>query len=454
MSASQASLLASLPQAQRQEFLRSLSDAEAVALYYDWLFWSRPGQLPPPGDDWLVWLILAGRGWGKTRVGAEFIRDFCANNPRSRAALVAATFADGRDAMVEGESGLLAITPPQQLRGGDPDKAFNRSIGELYFANGSIAKIYSSEKPGQLRGPQSHVAWCDEAAKFKDAHLGTQEDTTWSNLMMGLRLGKHPRVVVTTTPKPHRLIKQLVKKPTTVVTRGSTFENLANLAPTFRTQILDQYEGTRLARQELYAEILDDVPGALWTLKQLEDLRADAAPDLVRVVVAVDPAVTASDESDETGIIIAGLGADGHGYVLADRTLKASPATWAEEAVKAYREHRADRIVAEVNNGGDLVEATIRSVDPNVPYTPVHASRGKRTRAEPVSALYEKGRVHHLPGLEALEDQMCNWVPDPNSPSPDRMDALVWALTLLMVDPEPRTLRVVYEQPGEDISPV
>lgn len=402
--------------------------------------------------DWLVWLILAGRGWGKTRVGAEFIRDFCVERPNSRAALVAATFADGRDAMVEGESGLLEVTPPWHLKGGAREQAFNRSIGELYFANGSRARIYSSEKPGQLRGPQHHIAWADEAAKFKDAHLGTQEDTTWSNLMMGLRVGAHPRVVVTTTPKPHRLIKQLVGKPFTAAVRGTTFENLENLAPTFRAQILDQYKGTRLARQELYAEILDDVPGALWSLKQIEDLRVAAPPTLVRVVVAIDPAVTASDDSDETGIVVAGLGIDGHGYVLADCTVKASPAAWAERAVTAYHDHHADRIVAEVNNGGDLVELTIRTVDATVPYKAVHASRGKHTRAEPVSALYEKGRVHHVGALEALEDQMCNWVPDPSVPSPDRMDALVWAITELMLEKRERSVRLVYEEPG-GISP-
>ena len=437
MNDSTAESLASLPPTERARLLASLSDAEALSLYYDWRFWARPDQLPPDGD-WLVWLILAGRGWGKTRVGGEFIRDFCTTHPGSRAALVAATFADGRDAMVEGESGLLEITPPYMLKGGTREAAFNRSIGELYFANGSRARIYSSEKPGQLRGPQHHIAWADEAAKFKDAHLGTQEDTTWSNLMMGLRLGEHPRVVVTTTPKPHRLIKQLVGKGFTHLTRGATFDNLANLAPTFRAQILDQYEGTRLARQELYAEILEDVPGALWTLARIDALRRkeEDVPDLRRVVVAIDPAVTSEEDSDETGIVCCGLGENGHGYVLDDVSGRYTPAGWARRAVNLLHEREADRIVAEVNNGGDLVQFTLRTVDPNIPYRKVHASRGKRVRAEPIASLYEQGRVHHVGVFDAMEDQMCNWTPENTGDSPDRMDALVWALSELMLKPK------------------
>jgi phage terminase large subunit-like protein len=380
-------------------------------------------------------MILAGRGSGKTRTGAEFIREFATTHPHSRAALVAATFADGRDAMVEGESGLLAITPPEDFRGGDPERAWNRSLGEVYFANGSVAKVYSAEKPGQLRGPQHHVAWCDEAAKFKDAHLGTQEDTTWSNLMMGLRLGSNPRCVVTTTPKPHRLIKQLVAKPTTHVTRGTTFDNLANLAPTFRAQVLDAYEGTRLARQELYAEILDDVPGALWSLRQLDDLRVQKEPQLKRIVVAIDPAVSTNEDSDETGIIAAGVDEreKAHGYVLADRSGRYSPDDWARAAIDLYHKLSADCIVAEANQGGDMVRFTLRTVDHTVPIKLVHATRGKRVRAEPIAALDEQGRVHHVGALSALEDQMVNWVPDQPGDSPDRVDARVWALTELML---------------------
>ena len=426
--------LALMPEADRAAVLATLSDEQVVALRHDWLFWARPQQVAPDGE-WLVWLVLAGRGYGKTRIGAEFIRSFCTTHPHSRAALVAATFADGRDAMVEGESGLLAVTAPAEMRGGKPDVAWNRSLGEFFFANGSRARIYSSEKPNQLRGPQSHVAWCDEAAKFGDAALGTQEETTWSNLMMGLRLGVHPRCVVTTTPKPNRLIKQLVGKPTTVLTRGSTFDNLENLAPTFRAEILSQYEGTRLARQELYAEILEDVPGALWTLKQLDELRVTSAPDLMRVVVAIDPAVSTNEDSDETGIVACGIDGRGrpHGFVLVDVSGRYSPDAWARRAIALYHELQADCIVAEANQGGDMVRFTLQTADDTVPVKLVHATRGKRVRAEPIAAMYEQGRVHHSGALDVLEDQMVNWVPDMPGDSPDRVDALVWALSDLML---------------------
>jgi phage terminase large subunit-like protein len=276
--------------------------------------------------------------------------------------------------------------------------------------------------------------------------------------MFSLRAGAQPRCVVTTTPKPLRLIRELAGDPATVLVRGTSYENLANLAPTFKAQILDSYEGTRLGRQELYAELLDDVPGALWSRAALDGLRRPAAPALRRVVVAIDPAVSASDESSETGIIVAGVGRDGHGYVLADATIKASPASWAGRAIDCYRRYRADRIIAEVNNGGDLVEATIRSVDASVPYKAVHASRGKHTRAEPVAALYERGLIHHVGdtgSFEALEDQMCNWLPDPGVPSPDRMDALVWALTELMLTLVAQSYRVVVvPEDDRDISPI
>ncbi|MGO8683979.1 MAG: DNA-packaging protein [Thermoleophilia bacterium] len=426
--------LSNLPATERAAILASLSDEDANLLYYDWQFWARPQQLAPPGE-WLVWLVLAGRGYGKTRVGAEFIRAFCTTHPRSRAALVAATFADGRDAMVEGDSGLLSVTAPAEMRGGKADAAWNRSLGELYFANGSRARIYSSEKPGQLRGPQHGVAWCDEAAKFADASSGTTEDTTWSNLMMGLRLGSHPRCVVTTTPRPNRLIKQIIDKPMTVTTRGTTFDNLENLAPTFRAEILSQYEGTRLARQELYAEILEDVPGALWTLKQIEDLTVDAAPELARIVVAIDPAVSSKENSDETGIVAAGVDSRSwpHGYVLADVSGRYSPDGWARRAIALYHSLRADCIVAESNQGGDMVRSTLQTADDTVPVKLVVATHGKRVRAEPIAAMYEQGRVHHVGSLDVLDDQMAGWVPDMPGNSPDRLDAMVWALTELML---------------------
>jgi len=370
---------------------------------------------------------------------------------------VAARFADGRDTMVEGESGLLGILPAAALRGGCAERAWNRSSGELYLANGSSARIYSSEKPAQLRGPAHSIGWADEAAKFADAHLGIRQDTTFANLLLGLRLGSDPRCVVTTTPKPLALIRELIADPRTVVVRGSSHENLPNLAAGFAEQIMATYEGTRLGRQELYAELLEDVPGALWERAMLERGRVATAPGLVRVVVAVDPAMSSGEEAAETGIIVAGLGDDDHGYTLADYSLRGSPACWAAAAVKAYRAHRADRIIAEVNNGGEMVAFTLRSIDATVPCKAVHASRGKQTRAEPIAAFYERGLIHHVGDpqrFEALEDQLCTWAPNESLPSPDRLDALVWAYAELMAKPRPKRYRVVVDPPARPISPV
>lgn len=379
----------------------------------------RINQRTPPGD-WYAWLILAGRGWGKTRTGAEDQAHFALSQPGSRLAVVAPTYADARDTCVEGESGLLSVIPPPCVRD------WNRSLGELVLANGSRFKLFSADEPERLRGPQHHRAWCDELAAWKHPEAFDQ-------LLFGLRLGERPRVVVTTTPKPVRLIRELLQRRDVHVTRGSTFENAANLAPAALAQLRERYEGTRLGRQELYAEVLDDVPGALWTRTPLDALRVQQAPDLLRVVVGIDPAVTSGESADETGIVVAGRGVDGHAYVLADLSCRLSPNGWAKRAVTAYHERQADRIVAEVNNGGEMVELTIRTVDPTVSYKAVHASRGKRTRAEPVAALYEQGKVHHVGGLPDLEDQMCTYVPDAYDGSPDRVDALVWALTELML---------------------
>jgi predicted phage terminase large subunit-like protein len=402
---------------------------------------ARPEQRPPDGD-WLVWVYLAGRGAGKTRSAAEFVKGKALDHPGVRVALVARTFADGRDTMVEGESGLLAILEESDLRGGDREKAWNRSLGELYLANGSRFKIYSSEKPASLRGPQHHYAWGDEAASWLDAHLGDSDDTTWSNLMLGLRLGSDPRCVVSTTPKPVKLLRGtrerpgVLGQPSTMVTRGSTYDNLANLAPTFRAQVLDRYEGTRLGRQELHAELLEDIEGALWTLEMIDRYRLGSklehgiAEGLAKVVVGVDPAATSTDEADETGIVVAGKGNDGRGYVLDDRSCRASPNDWGRRAIQSYRDHEADLIVAEANNGGEMVAHVLKTVDARVPVRMVHASRGKRVRAEPVAALYEQGKVSHIGGFSELEDQLTSWVPD-SGESPDRMDALVWAMAEL-----------------------
>lgn len=391
----------------------------AEQLRHDWRRWARPNQLPPRGD-WTTWMLLAGRGFGKTRTGAEFVRAEVEAGRAGRVALVAPTAADARDVMVEGESGILAICPPRNRPKYEPSKR------RVTWDNGAIATLYSADEPERLRGPQHDLAWPDELAAWRYPE-------TWDMLMFGLRLGARPRAVVTTTPRPTRLIRELIASPTTVVTRGSTYDNRANLAPAFLDTIIRKYEGTRLGRQELYAEVLDDVPGALWTRAMIDAAnQPHATPDLVRVVVAIDPAVTSGEDSDETGIIVAGLDATGLAHVLADRTCRMSPDGWARRAVTAFDEFKADRIVAEVNNGGDLVEATIRTVRRNIPYLKVHASRGKRIRAEPIAALYEQGRVRHAPGLTALEDQMLTFLPEGNEGSPDRVDALVWALTELI----------------------
>lgn len=371
-----------------------------------------------------MWLVLAGRGYGKSRAACEWVREQVEQRRAGRIALVGATASDVRDVIVEGESGILRKSPPWCRPVWQPSKA------RIVWPNGAQAFTYSAEEPDRLRGKQHDAAAADELASWRHPE-------TWDQLMFGLRLGKDPRCIISTTPQPTPIIKALVARaadPSDVrITRGSTYENAANLADAFLQTIVRRYEGTRLGRQELYAEVLDDNPGALWKRAMVDDHRVTSHPALVRVVVAVDPAVTADASSDETGIVVAGLGADGHGYVLEDRSLSASPAGWAREAVTAYRTRSADRIIAEVNNGGDLVEAAIRTVDRDVSYRAVRASRGKQTRAEPIAALYEQGRVHHVGLLARLESQLCDWDPTTAARSPDRLDALVWALTELML---------------------
>jgi predicted phage terminase large subunit-like protein len=306
---------------------------------------------------------------------------------------------------------------------------------QVQWPNGAIATLYSAEEPDRLRGPQHDAALCDELATWRDP-------STWDMLQFGLRLGKNPRIVVATTPRPTKLVRQLLLREGQglVVTRGTTYENRDNLASGFFERIVSRYEGTRLGRQELLAEILMDVPGALWNLDGIDAARRERAPDLTRVVVAIDPAVSTTEGSDETGIIVAGRDERGHAYVLEDLSSKHQPADWARTAIEAYRRHSADRIVAEVNQGGDMVENTLRTLDPNVPYTAVHASRGKYVRAEPVAALYDQGKVHHVGNFALLEDQMTTFVPDIDRSkigSPDRLDALVRALTDLVVERMP-----------------
>ena len=390
----------------------------------------RPAQTAPPGD-WRSWLILAGRGWGKTLTGAGDVARYGLANPGSRIAIVARTFADARDTCVEGDSGLLSCLPRHEIA------AWNRSLGELILRNGTRYKLFSADEPERLRGPQHHRAWSDELGAWGNSAAERDWPQAWDMLQMGLRLGADPRNVVTTTPRPTNLIRHLIGDGMTALTRGKTLENAANLAPQFLDQIVARYAGTRLGRQELDAELLEDVPGALWTWAMLDNRRP--APDLARVVVAVDPAVTSGEGSDETGMVVAGLGVDGRGYVLADRSCRLSPDGWARRAVAAFDEFKADVIVAEANNGGDLVEQTIRTVRRNVPYKRVHASRGKQTRAQPVAALYEQGKVSHVETFPELDEQLTSWTPESGT-SPDRLDALVWALTHLMLG----TQRQVY----------
>lgn len=387
-----------------------------------WRSIARPEQLAPDGD-WLVWAFVAGRGAGKTRSAAEWVHEQATAHPGCRIALVGRTPADVRDVMVEGESGILAVA-------GADAPVYQSSKRRLTWANGTTAYAYSAEVPSALRGPQHHFAWCDEAASWKDARKGDVVDTAWNNLLLGLRLGEDPRCVVTTTPKPNSLMKTLLARVSTVVTRGSTYDNLRNLAKTFRDNVLATYEGTRIGRQELLGELLEDVEGALWTIAGIDEDRVTTHPDLIRIVVAVDPSGGDKDGNDEQGIVVAGLGVDGELYVLADRSCKLSPGGWAARAIAAYREFSADRIVAETNFGGAMVESTIRSVDKAVPVDVITASRGKVQRAEPIAALYEQHKVHHVGPLPKLEDQMTTWTPLDGT-SPDRMDALVWALTEL-----------------------
>lgn len=376
----------------------------------------RDKQLPPSGN-WRIWLILAGRGWGKTNAITQWALARAKAMPGSRGALVAATAGDARDVLVEGESGILN-TAPSDFR-----PLYEPSKRRLTFPNGSIATTFSADEPNRLRGPQYHWAICDEIAAW-------QYMEAFDQLLLGLRLGSDPRVAIATTPRPIPVIKRLLTDETCVVVRGSTYENRENLAPAFFTEIINRYKGTTLGRQEIDGELLDDLPGALWQRVVIEAQRRSKTPDLKRIVVAIDPAVTATRDSDETGIIVAGVDNDGHGWVLEDASLKASPDTWAKQAIGRFYTHEADRIVVEVNNGGDLCEHTLRTVDRNVPITQLRASRGKVARAEPIAALYEQGKVHHVGTFGVLEDQMCSTLDGANSP--DRVDALVWALTELM----------------------
>ena len=418
------------------DFLDSLEPGELLALPYLFEFWAMPHQLPPEGD-WRAWAIMGGRGAGKTRAGAEWVRaQVEGSRPTDagrcrRIALVGETMAQVREVMVFGESGILACSPP------DRRPVWEATRQRLIWPNGAIAQVFSAHDPESLRGPQFDGAWVDELAKWKKAR------ETWDMLQFGLRLGEAPQVCITTTPRNIGVLKEILDAPTTVVTSAATEANRAFLADSFLQEVQARYAGTRLGRQELEGELLEDVEGALWTSETLEALRLDAAPAMDRIVVAVDPPVTGKSTSDECGIVVVGTCTQGpvqdwRAYVLADASVSAaSPMAWASAAVRAMETWGADRLVAEVNQGGDLVAEVLRQVDPMVPIKTVHASRGKSARAEPVAALYEQGRVHHLRNLGALEDQMCAMSARgyEGKGSPDRVDALVWALHDLMIEP-------------------
>ncbi len=420
-----------LPDAARAEFLEELSEPERRVMLeelFDWdSGWARDAQIYPPGQ-WSTWVMNAGRGFGKTRTGAENVRRWAESEPGCRIAMVARTSSDVRDVMVEGESGIMACCPPWATPHYEPSKR------RLTWPNGSLATTFSADEPDLLRGPQFHKAWADELASWRFLQ------DSWDNLQLALRLGDDPRVIVTTTPKPIKLLRTIMADPTTVVTGGSTYENRANLAAVFFDNVTRLYEGTTVGRQELHAELLDEAEGALWKRKDIEDNRTTEYPDLDRLVTAIDPAVSSNEQSDETGIIAVGrakVGGNGrkpqdHFYVLFDASGRYAPLGWAERAITVHEDFQGDRIVGEVNNGGEMVETTLRVVDEDIPYKAVHASRGKQARAEPIAALYEQGRVHHVGLFDDLEDQQCNWVPNTGARSPDRLDALVWAISELM----------------------
>ncbi len=432
-----ASSLALLPDCERRQFLQSLTDHEAAVLNFDWRFWGRPDQIAPDGQ-WLTWAAIAGRGFGKTRLGAEWVREEVEAGRAGRIALIAETAADARDVMVEGDSGIIKCSPPWFRPSYEPSKR------RLTWPNGAVATTFSSEIPDQLRGPQFDLAWCDELAKW-----GYAQDA-WDMLQFGLRLGDHPRQLITTTPRPLPLLKRIIADPLTVVTRGRTLDNAANLAESFLRQIIARYEGTRLGRQELDAELLEDIPGALWSRSNIDrDRVKDAPASMRRMAVAIDPPASSGEDSDECGIIVAGATDERHAYVFADCTSQGeTPNEWAWRAVSAYRRYEADAIVAEVNNGGNMIKTIIHNIDDTIPVKEVRATRGKVTRAEPVSSLYEQHRVHHVGMLAKLEDQMCvmtnDFDPATAGFSPDRVDALVWAITDLMLEPhhEPRVRRL------------
>ena len=421
---SPASWIASQPRSTQRLWLAALSETEVQQLEYAWAFWAREEQLAPQGD-WRFWLFRGGRGGGKTRAGAEEIRAGVEEGRYRRIALVAPTIDAGRQVMVEGPSGLLAVCPDWNRPRYEPSRH------RLTWPDGATATLYSADAPERLRGPQHDAFWADELCAWRTPLYA------WDMLLLGLRIGARPRGIITTTPKPITLYKQLIKDPTVVITTSSTFRNAANLAPEFIAQIVTRYEGSALGRQELHAELVEDAEGALWRRAWINASRVTIVPRLERIIVAIDPAISSHAESHETGIIVAGVDTRDHVYILSDESLRASPDTWARRAIEAYHQFGAEVLVAEANQGGDMVSFTLHTVDPNVDIQLVRASQGKRTRAEPVAALYEQGRVHHVHTFSELEDQLCLWDATSGDLSPDRLDALVWAVSELAVDAQP-----------------
>ncbi|HUO92572.1 MAG TPA: terminase family protein [Rhizomicrobium sp.] len=433
MKPSRAKLL-SCDSAATKRFLDSLSNEEALLALSAWDLWARPEQLAPKGD-WTIWLYLGGRGAGKTRAGAEWVRARVNAGGAKRIALVSATLSEARDVMIEGESGLLAISSPLDR------PRYEKSNRRVLWPNGAVAHLFSDDEPDMLRGTQNDTAWCDELAKWK--HL----DATFDNLMLGLRLGTRPQVAVTTTPRTKRGLRAIMTRGDTVLTRGSTHDNRDNLAPAFFRDVIRRYEGTRFGRQEIHAELLDDVPGGLWTRAMIDAalLAKDSKlPEMVRVVVAVDPSgarggdgLDKMDGRSSIGIIAAGRGIDGLGYILGDYTCALSPAGWGRRVAEAAAEFGASRIIAEENFGGAMVESVICAAGTRVPVKLVRASQRKVVRAEPVAALYEQKRIRHWGGFPALEDQLIGFTTTGyvGEASPDRADAAIWALIELMLSP-------------------
>ncbi|WP_313135422.1 DNA-packaging protein [Paracoccus jeotgali] len=432
-----AAWLASAAPREVDAFLAGLSDNALASLPWIFEFWALPHQLPPRGD-WKSWVIMGGRGAGKTRAGAEWVRRKVegatpqARGECSRVALIGETFDQAREVMVMGDSGILACSPP------DRRPVWEASRRRLVWPNGATATVYSAHEPEALRGPQFDAAWVDELAKWKKA------EESWDMLQFALRLGSHPQQVVTTTPRNVEVLKRILRSASTVTTQAPTDANRAYLAESFLAEVEARYGGTRLGRQELEGVLLEDVEGALWTSAMVEAARVDRLPDLDRIVVAIDPAVSGAEGSDECGIVVAGVVTQGppkdwRAYVIEDASLRGSPSDWARGAIAAMDRHKAEKLVAEVNQGGDLIESVLRQLDPLVPFRGLRASRGKALRAEPVAALYEQGRVKHLrgPSLGALEDQMCRMSLRgyEGRGSPDRVDALVWAIHELMIEP-------------------